>query len=389
MLQVLFRIPIITTYTPEGIPIYGFGMMLFFAFLACTWLAGRRGEPEGISRETIQDLAIWIFAGGLLGARTTYLLGETTVTSVGDFLWKLPRIWDGGIVLYGSVLGALVSYAIGYVLVFRHRGLSTRRLIDVAAPTIALGVMLGRFGCFLNGCCFGQVACASCLLVPPAMSFPLSAPPRDVLVGLGDQTVAGFTLQRDPLHGVSNVVAEVDPASQAYAAGLRPGATITEVNGQKTPSGGKLGAVLNPDAWPRGQSRVQLTFLPKEATEEETVTISPRTLPLYPTQLYEVISMGLLLLVLFAYEPYRRHAGQVAAVLMVCYGLHRYLNEMLRDDPRPRTFENYGSWLCMLAGLVLWCFLQWYKKAPDEPAVPVGAALKPAVPVGAAAQPGP
>src|SRR5262249_32514251 len=55
----------------DSIPVYGFGMMLFLAFLACTWLGGRRGEREGISRETIQDIAIWVFVGGLLGARTT------------------------------------------------------------------------------------------------------------------------------------------------------------------------------------------------------------------------------------------------------------------------------------------------------------------------------
>ena len=31
-----------------GVPIYGFGMMLFLAFLLCTWLASRRAEREGV-----------------------------------------------------------------------------------------------------------------------------------------------------------------------------------------------------------------------------------------------------------------------------------------------------------------------------------------------------
>jgi hypothetical protein len=61
---------------PDGVPIYGFGMMLFLAFILCTWLGGRRGEREGISKETTQDLAIWIFGGGLIGARLTFLFVE-------------------------------------------------------------------------------------------------------------------------------------------------------------------------------------------------------------------------------------------------------------------------------------------------------------------------
>ena len=65
--------------------------------------------------------------------------------------------------------------------------------------------------------------------------------------------------------------------------------------------------------------------------------------------------------------------GQVAAVLLVGYGLHRYLNEILRDDPRPEGFESYGSLVCVAVGVVLWVYLQWFK-APEGPATPVGSA---------------
>src|SRR5262249_29930662 len=84
MLQVLFRVPILTGWFPDGIPVYGFGMMLFVAFLLCTWLAGRRAEKVGISKEVIHDAAIWVFLGGLIGARVTYLLiGPDPATSLG------------------------------------------------------------------------------------------------------------------------------------------------------------------------------------------------------------------------------------------------------------------------------------------------------------------
>ena len=64
MLQVLWKIPIL-----GGIPIYGFGMMLFLAFLLCTWVASWRARRERISPRVFQDLAVWIFVGGIVGAR--------------------------------------------------------------------------------------------------------------------------------------------------------------------------------------------------------------------------------------------------------------------------------------------------------------------------------
>lgn len=369
MRQVFWTIPI----GQDGIPIYGFGLMLFLAFIACTWLAGRRSEREGITRETVQDLAIWLFVGGLLGARITYLLNEVPRPGPWEFLKKLPRIWEGGIVLYGSIVGGTVSYFLAWFLIFRHRGVQTWRWIDVIAPSIAVGIALGRLGCFLNGCCYGHVACAECPAVT-AVSFPLSAPCREILVDQGDQTVAGFTIVPEPPGVTDGVrVGAVLPGSPAYEAGLRPNAVIVEVNDQEIHGRMDLDKALGSlSNWPRGQSWIQLTYRRSGTEERETMTIEPRTLGLYPTQLYETISMLLLLLVLLAYDPLRTNPGQVCAVLMVGYGLHRYLNEILRYDPRPEGLESYGSVFLVIAGVLMWLYL--WKRAPAPPVTPVGAA---------------
>lgn len=81
MYQILIRIPIrpfdwLPGWWPDSLPIYGYGMMLFVAFMACTWFAGRRAQSVGIRKEAIQDLAVWLFVGGLLGSRIVYLLYE-------------------------------------------------------------------------------------------------------------------------------------------------------------------------------------------------------------------------------------------------------------------------------------------------------------------------
>jgi phosphatidylglycerol:prolipoprotein diacylglycerol transferase len=345
---------------PNGLPIYGFGMMLFLAFIVCTWLAGRRAESEGVAKEHIQDLAIWLFIFGLIGARLTFLLTESR-NFLNLSLWEkftaFISIWDGGIVLYGSVIGALVGYAAVYLLIFRRHHLSTLKLADIIAPTVAVGLCLGRFGCFLNGCCYGQVACPTCATY--AVHFPLSAPAREGLVDQGYQTAAGFTLAREedqPRDGAR--VGVVDPDSRAFANGLRSGDVIVEMNGQSIGEPRDLihGLVNN---WPRGRTDLSLTVRHQGDGEPEPLpTFEPRTLGLYPTQLYEVVSMILLFLLLTAYYPFRRRDGQVIALLMVGYGVHRYLNEMLRDDPRPKGFESYTSIILVVAGIALWVFLQ-------------------------------
>src|SRR5262245_52142997 len=138
MQQILFRIPI----GQDGIPVYGFGMMLFVAFIGCIWITTWAARKEGISREFVQDLALWIFLGGLLGARITYLIfHDKDISTVWDFIVRLPRIWDAGLIFYGSVVGAVAAYFLGYYLSFRKKKISTLRLADAVAPSIALGLL--------------------------------------------------------------------------------------------------------------------------------------------------------------------------------------------------------------------------------------------------------
>jgi prolipoprotein diacylglyceryltransferase len=376
MQQVLFRIPI--PGTGITVPIFGFGVMLCLAFLLCTWMGARRARRAGILPETIQDLAIWLFIGGLLGARLLFLLQEKPQPGFWQILVLLPQIWTGGIILYGSVIGGLLGYVGAWWFIFRPRRIRTLVLADVVAPAIALGLCLGRIGCFLNGCCYGQVACPDCP-VWPVVHFPMSAPPREGLVQSGVQTAAGFTyapFSQQPASGVR--VGSVVPDSPAWQSGLRPGDVIVEVDGHplsELPVDSRdLGKLDNIDKlslyirdlthW---QGKQDLSLAVKRDGKDPAISVgpfAPVTVGLYPAQLYESVSMILLILLLLAYEPLRRDQGQVMAVLMIGYGIHRFLNEMLRDDPRPIGFESYTSLLLAAAGLGMWLWLQFRNRRP-------------------------
>ena len=161
MRQVLFEIPIF-----GGIKIFGYGLMLFIAFIGSMNLAAYLARRNKINPEIIYDLALVVFVGGLVGARLFYVIQywNVKITSFAEIF----QIWKGGIVLYGSIIGGTITF-FTYRL---FRPFPLLPVLDTIAPALALGIALGRIGCFLNGCCFGDV----CQL-PWAVSFPEPSPP--------------------------------------------------------------------------------------------------------------------------------------------------------------------------------------------------------------------
>lgn len=368
MQQVLFEIPGI------NLPIFGFGVMLFLAFVSCFILAVRWGPREGISSEVIQDMAIWLFIGGLIGARSAYLLldpnGQRMVKGVGDFFIALPQIWRGGIVLYGSFVGGLLAYIIFYRVSLRKKNVSTLVLADLIAPLLALGLFFGRLGCFLNGCCYGQVATQDALQV----HYPLSGAASEQLIKKGHQPAAGFILAGDGnlLAGSGPaVVSRVVPNSAAAKSGLKPGDIITELNGKKTPTLNQFYNAFRTELFQKKGGRDLTLTVQRAGQEQKLATCQPRTLGLHPTQIYESVSMGVLFLMLLSFHPLRKSDGQVMALMMIGYGIHRSFNEILRRDDRPEGFESYVSWVLAGLGVCLFVWLWFHpvinpRPAPDE-----------------------
>ncbi|AMV39043.1 prolipoprotein diacylglyceryl transferase [Planctomyces sp. SH-PL62] len=180
MRQVLFTIPIF-----GGVKVFGYGAMLVLAFASSTWLAVRRARREKLDADLVMDMAFWLFAGGLIGARLFYCIqywgrGIDGVLDVFQF-------WKGGIVYYGGIFGGVAAF-------FLYRWINrfpVRPYIDLLAPSIAVGTLFGRLGCFLNGCCFGDV-CRS----PFGVQFPQGSPPWETEVRLG-------LIPADALHSLS------------------------------------------------------------------------------------------------------------------------------------------------------------------------------------------
>jgi prolipoprotein diacylglyceryltransferase len=352
MLQILFVIPL-HEWTGIGwvpdIPIYGYGLMLFCAYVFCTTLGKYLCRREGIDSQIIPDLAIGLFIAGIVGGRIVYVVEYWHTFKDA---WHIIRLWDGGLVLYGSLAGGVLFYFGYYYFVLRKLNISTWKFLDVSAPCIALGIALGRIGCLCTGCCYGNIACEGC----PALRFPIGSPAATDMIRNGNQTPQGFLLGRHSLE-----VAMVEPGSDAANAGLRPDDEIVEVNGK--PAFRQSDVVGQP-------GKLKLTV--NRAGEQITLEpFEPRSLGVHPTQVYETISMCLLLFFLLSYFPYRRWRGELMVFLMFGYGVHRFLNEMLRIDNEVVAFgltlSQNVSILVLAAGVILAIIV--YRRPPiaDEP----------------------
>lgn len=424
-----------------GFPLPSFGAMLVVAFAFGVFWGGYRAAKVGMPQPKFQDMVLWIIIGGFVGARVLYMIQYSQQfpdKSALSLIKAFFQIWKGGIIFYGSALGGTVGYGLFYWFVIRRMKINAWQLADAVAPILALGLAIGRIGCLLNGCCWGQVACEGTCPVPlGAIHFPLlPAHARDQVVDRdGLQTSIGFGILRHGSDDPRSVVAVIEPGSAAQQAGIQVGDRIIGVNGQ--PNGSVLeffgppdriaaaleiaknaGAEVQPAEsprpafavfnqqdqyakaraelaakgfsdsvltatdtldrlvrwdWPRGRNDVELV-VQRDGKDVTLPAFTPKTVGFYPTQIYETVSMLLLMALLLAFYPFRRHDGQLMTLLMIGYAIHRFINESLRIEPtvgQGLTLSQWGSVVIFAAGVGMELYLwlrapsRWKKSSPQ------------------------
>lgn len=133
-----------------GVSIYTYGLMLVAAYLIGLRVAVARGRAQGLNDARVMDLGILVIVGALVGAKLLLFVVEFHhILEDPAFIWTLLR--SAG-VFYGGLLLAVVA---AFWFMRRHR-MPLWTTCDAFAPGIALGQAVGRIGCLLAGCCYGE-----------------------------------------------------------------------------------------------------------------------------------------------------------------------------------------------------------------------------------------
>ncbi len=132
-------------------PINTYGVFLALAFLCAILITVKLAARDGLPREKIYDLCLWMLLSSLIGSKVLMLFTEPEYRDNPWQLLSLDFLRSGG-VFYGGLIGAILA---GYFLMRRYQ-LPWWKTADACAPGIAIGNFFGRQGCFAAGCCWGK-----------------------------------------------------------------------------------------------------------------------------------------------------------------------------------------------------------------------------------------
>ncbi len=131
--------------------IHMYGLVIALGLVAAAIYASRRAKQFGLTEDHILDGILWVTPFAILCARAYYCA----------FTWDMYRdnpisalyIWQGGLAIYGGVLGAVL----GIILFCKIKKISLGATLDIVSLGFLIGQAAGRWGNFFNREAFGGV----------------------------------------------------------------------------------------------------------------------------------------------------------------------------------------------------------------------------------------
>jgi phosphatidylglycerol:prolipoprotein diacylglycerol transferase len=143
-----------TGFNIGPIPIRFYGIIIIIGAIAAAFLAEREARRRGLNGELVWDALIWVLIAGIIGARIWHILTPPPsmvaqgITTMFYLTHPLDAIWipNGGLGIPGAVIGGVLAL----YFFCRRRKLVFAVWLDIAAPALALGQAIGRWGNFVN-----------------------------------------------------------------------------------------------------------------------------------------------------------------------------------------------------------------------------------------------
>jgi len=132
-----------------------YALTMLFGVCVCYWISDHRFYKEYHKHGILDNLAIFAFLCGVIGARVWYVVGNWTRDGFADDPSRIWQIWNGGLTILGGALGGVIGGVLFMVL--RRKYVNIRWAMDIIIPTILLAQSIGRWGNFLNCEVYGVV----------------------------------------------------------------------------------------------------------------------------------------------------------------------------------------------------------------------------------------
>ena len=156
-------------FTIGSLQIRWYGIMIAIAVASLIVIMLKEAKRRGITRD-LYSIFFWCIIGGIIGGRLAYVIYNW------DYFIANPRQIIGfqGLEQMGMIVGIIVA-ALIYMAVTRMRFSTLLSIGDAFIVGAPLALAIGRIGCTLNGCCYGQPS--------PFHFFPLAViyTPRDTI----------------------------------------------------------------------------------------------------------------------------------------------------------------------------------------------------------------
>ena len=138
-------------FTLFGKDIYWYGIIIMIGLVLGMYVAVINAKRKGYTAELVIDFLILAVPLAVIGARAYYVIFNYEAYQ-GDLL-KMIAIWDGGIAIFGAVIGG----AIAALIIRLIKGFPALRILDITAPGLILGQAVGRWGNFINQEAYGRI----------------------------------------------------------------------------------------------------------------------------------------------------------------------------------------------------------------------------------------
>jgi phosphatidylglycerol:prolipoprotein diacylglycerol transferase len=341
MVPVVFTIPFI------GMKVPGYGLMLTVAFLLAIVWAARRAARSGGNPDVIFNAGFVALVCGVVGCRGMYVVHYWDQFayrgSLAQILWAIIDVRNGGLEFYGGFILSVIGVPLWLTLVEK---VSLRWYMDIVAPSAALGLAIGRVGCFLNGCCYGNVSD-----LPWATRFPFGS---NAQIEHWQHKLPGAELPREliSMHAggvgapLGRTMFDVRPEELDKAT-----AKLRDLREKRDELDRKLAAASQPTQREPLQNQKDLLNIQEarlllkygmaplnmlkyglSGSEIHALAKPHESLGVHPTQLYSTATALLVAGFLNALYYRRTRDGQVICTLLLIEPVTRWILEVIRAD---------------------------------------------------------